>query len=372
MASQRPQRARGVCGALPIGVLALAAGACFAQGDVSSCRREADDSRRLACYDAALGTEFGRSGTDPAAPSAAPGPLSAAVGAEPPTRPAARPAPGQDEMLAAVASKTWELAPETKRGTFVVRTYQPNFVLPAHWTSSVNLAPSTPTRGTAPSALRYKSVDAKIQISLRTKVVEGLLLPQADLWFAYTQRSLWQLWDTQQSSPFRSTDYQPEAIYVIPTPPPLAPLWAGWNWRMTQLGLMHQSNGQSGALSRSWNRVYAAASVDRGDLGLVLRVFRRLRDGSNDDNPDIARYIGDTELAAAWLPGLATAQVTWRTRLGSSSRGSIQWDLTYPVDRSRPQGLRWYVQVLSGYGETLLDYNHRQTSVGTGLTLFQF
>jgi phospholipase A1 len=370
MASQRPQRARGVCRVLSIGVLALANGACLAQGDVSSCRREADDSRRLACYDAALGTQFGRSEADAATPGAAARrPRSAAVGAD---LPAASPAPGQDEMLAAVASKTWELAPETKRGTFVVRTYQPNFVLPAHWTSSVNLAPSTTTRGTAPSALRYKSVAAKIQISLRAKVVEGLLMPQADLWFAYTQRSLWQLWDTQESSPFRSTDYQPEAIYVIPTPQPLAPLWAGWQWRMTQLGLMHQSNGQSGALSRSWNRVYAAASVDRGDLGLVLRVFRRLRDGSNDDNPDIASYIGETELAAAWLPGLATAQVTWRTRLASSSRGSIQWDLTYPVDRSRPQGLRWYVQVFSGYGETLLDYNHRQTSVGTGLTLFQF
>lgn len=24
------------------------------------------------------------------------------------------------------------------------------------------------------------------------------------------------------------------------------------------------------------------------------------------------------------------------------------------------------------YGETLLDYNHRQTSLGLGLTLFQF
>ena len=343
MASQRPQRARGVCRVLSIGVLALANGACLAQGDVSSCRREADDSRRLACYDAALGTQFGRSEADGATPGAAARrPRSAAVGAD---LPAASPAPG---------------------------TYQPNFVLPAHWSSSVNLAPSTPTRGTAPSPLRYKSVDAKIQISLRTKVVEGLLMPQADLWFAYTQRSLWQLWDTQQSSPFRSTDYQPEAIYVIPTPRPLAPLWAGWHWRMTQLGLMHQSNGQSGALSRSWIRVYAAASVDRGELGLVLRVFRRLNDGSNDDNPDIARYVGDAELAAAWLPGLATAQVTWRTRLASSSRGSIQWDLTYPVDRGRPQGLRWYVQVFSGYGETLLAYNHRQTSVGTGLTLFQF
>ncbi|TXH50186.1 MAG: phospholipase [Burkholderiaceae bacterium] len=372
MASQRSQEIRGVCRLLSIGVLAMTAGPCVAQGDLSSCRREADDARRLACYDAALGTEFDRSGIDPAVPTAALGLRSAAVDAERPTRPAASPAPGQDEMLAAVAGETWELGPEAKRGTFIVRTYQPNFVLPAHWTSSVNLAPSTPTRGTAPSALRYKSANAKIQISLRTKVVEGLLLPQADLWFAYTQRSLWQFWDTQQSSPFRSTDYQPEAIYVIPTPRPLAPLWAGWHWRMTQLGLMHQSNGQSGALSRSWNRVYAAASVDRGELGLVLRVFRRLNDGSNDDNPDIARYVGDAELAAAWLPGLATAQVTWRTRLASAGRGSIQWDLTYPVDRGRPQGLRWYVQVFSGYGESLLDYNHRQTSVGTGLTLFQF
>jgi phospholipase A1 len=340
-----------------------------ARADTADCQRESDDSKRLACYDAVFGrppTASEAATTEPPGGGAQPEPSQ--HGQEAQTGQGA----GQHAMLAAVASTAWELTPDTKRGTFVVRTYLPNFVLPAHWSTSINHAPSTPTRGVAVSPLQYKPVEAKIQISLRTKVVEGLLLPDADLWFAYTQRSLWQVWDTQESAPFRSTDYQPEAIYVIPTPKSLASLPAGWTWRMSQIGLMHQSNGQSGALSRSWNRVYAGASLDHGDFGLNARVYQRLHDGGGDDNPDITRYIGNTELAAAWLPGLATAQLTWRTHLGSFSRGSAQLDWSYPVNRKRPQGLRWYVQLFTGYGETLLDYNHRQTSVGLGLTLFQF
>ena len=69
---------------------------------------------------------------------------------------------------------------------------------------------------------------------------------------------------------------------------------------------------------------------------------------------------------------IATASLTWRTDLASPRRGSLQLDWTYPVKNDQLLGLRWYVQLFSGYGETLLDYNHRQTSIGVGLSLFQF
>jgi phospholipase A1/A2 len=336
----------------------------------AECAQKTDDPARLACYDRLF-----RAAPVQIAPRAMPGTSA------PPVTPGSPPAATADtaareqadpELASTLLTKWWELTPAAKRGTFVVRTYQPNFVLPLHWSSSINQAPSTPTRGVAEGLPAYRPVDAKLQISLRAKVAEGLLLPDADLWFAYTQRSFWQVWNPQQSSPFRNTDYQPEAIYVVPVPKAWSALPGGWQWRMAQLGIVHQSNGQSGALSRSWNRVYAATTVTRGQFSLALRMQQRLGEKTDDDNPDIVRYLGNTELVASWLPGLATASVTWRTHALTGQRGSLQLDWTYPVLRSQPSGLRWYAQLFSGYGETLLDYDHRQTSLGLGLTLFQF
>jgi phospholipase A1 len=240
-----------------------------------------------------------------------------------------------------------------------------------HYTANPNPAPASPTQSPVPRSPNDKSVDVKLQISLRAKMAEGLFLPDADLWFAYTGRSQWQLWNRADSAPFRSTDYQPEAIYVLPVPEQIGILPAGWRWRMVQLGLVHQSNGQTDPLSRSWNRVYLSGGFGRGDFGLTVRAEDRLHD-SSDDNPDIARYVGNAEVVAAWLPGLATALLTWRVDMRNLNNGSLQFDWTFPVTRRQPGGLRWYVQLFTGYGESLLDYNHRQTSLGVGLSLFEF
>ncbi len=340
---------------------------------------EADAARRLACYDGLFRKTDASPAPGAAASSSATASTSAPAASSPPAPPAADTAARraldwpEGLLVSTFFNKSWELTPATKRGTFVVRTYLPNFVLPLHYTSSINATPSSPTHPAGTAQIDYRPLEAKLQISLRAKVAEGLLLPDADLWFAYTQRSLWQVWNPQESSPFRSTDYQPEAIYVIPVPEKMGTLPGGWHWRMAQLGLAHQSNGQSDPLSRSWNRVYGAVAFDRGEFGLTVRVNQRLHEApEHDDNPDLVHYIGNTEITASWLHGLATSTMTWRTNPGSWQRGSLQMDWTYPVNKAQPAGLRWYAQLFTGYGETLLDYNHYQTSLGLGLTLFQF
>jgi phospholipase A1 len=347
--------------AAPLGALTLALAApCSGAQPAGECVGENDNARRLACYDRLF-----RDGGAPGAASSAHSLSSGLATTTPGERPEALPA-------ATLFTRDWELSPAYKRGTYIVRTYQPNFFLPVHYTSSINRAPSSPTQPAGMRPPDFRPAEAKFQVSLRAKVAEGLLLPDADLWFAYTQRSLWQLWNTPESSPFRNTDYQPEAIYVVPVPSRLGMLPDGWQWRMVQLGFAHQSNGQSDPLSRSWNRIYAGAGFDRGDFGLLLRLHRRVIEYGKDDNPDVTRYIGNAEVVASWLPGRSTASLTWKTDLRSLRRGSLQLDWSYPVNPGQPAGLRWYAQLFTGYGETLIDYNHRQTTVGAGLALFQF
>lgn len=327
--------------------LGLLAAPVMAADAAGQCAAESDDHLRLACYDRSFRQPVQvNAGTTPERDGR--GPASSAM------------------------EKTWELGADDKRGTFVVRTYLPNFLLPLHYTSSVNRSSGSAATPVPAGNPGYRHIDAKLQISLRTKLVEGLLLPGADLWAAYTQRSLWQVWDASDSSPFRSTDYQPELIYVVPVPPALGSLPLGWDWRMLKLGFAHQSNGQREPLSRSWNRFTMGAGFERGEFSVLLHANQRTRFQEKDDNPELADYIGRGEVTMAWSPGASNLSLTWRTNFKSAGRGSLQLDWTHPVFAKQPTGLRWYAQIFDGYGETLLDYDHRQTSLGFGLTLFQF
>jgi phospholipase A1 len=325
-----------------------------------------DAARRLACYDRLAGrplrqpAEKDASAAPPLDGSAETSGAVPAAAAWVPTGPALRPTPG-------FLNAFWELERNNKRGTFNFIGYRPNFFLPLHASRRVNRQPASPNPQNASAELPpYRNVEAKMQLSIRTKIAQSVLLPGADLWFGYTQQSLWQLYSTQISAPFRSTDHEPELLYIVPLP---ADLPAGWKLRFGGLGLAHQSNGQALPLSRSWNRVYAMAGVERGEFSLVGRLNQRLsEDAVTDDNPDLVRFRGRLDLLAAWTPGLATATLLWRSNL--DRRGSLQLDWTFPVDGERPGGLRYYVQAFTGYAETLLDYNFRQNSIGAGVTLF--
>jgi phospholipase A1 len=51
----------------------------------------------------------------------------------------------------------------------------------------------------------------------------------------------------------------------------------------------------------------------------------------------------------------------------STGRGFAQLDWATPVSRMFG-GLKFHAQVSTGYGQTLLDYNHRQWTAGIGIS----
>lgn len=329
--------------------LALLAAAPFpaaqAQTSAADCVAIAEPATRLACYDRLHGR-----GEMPAPAASSPAAS---------TQPAA-PAVGRDSLLAA----QWDL--DGQRSTlFAPRAYKPVYLLPATWTDRVNRLPSSPAPDhTAGAELILKSVEAKYQISLKTKFAHEVFGVPVSLWGGYTQSSRWQVYNGADSRPFRETNYEPEVMLVKPLAVPLL----GWTLRMASLSLNHQSNGRALPLSRSWNRVIGGLAAERGDWVAELRPWLRLsEEASDDDNPDIEDHVGRAELRVArhWGEHALSLQLRHSLRGGARSRGSAQLDYVFPLAGA----LHGQLQLFSGYGESLIDYNLRQTKAGLGVTI---
>lgn len=148
--------------------------------------------------------------------------------------------------------RRWELSEESKLGVWNIRAYQPVYLLPVFWTSDKNEFPSSPNpQNTVKDKQELTSSEAKFQISFKTKAWENILGNNGDLWVGYTQSSRWQVYNSEESRPFRETNYEPEASLIFRTNYEIL----GLNARLLGVTLNHQSNGSSDPLSRSWNRV---------------------------------------------------------------------------------------------------------------------
>ncbi len=262
----------------------------------------------------------------------------------------------------------WELSPESKLGTWNIRSYQPVYVLPGFWTSDKNERPESPNElNTVTEAQNLKSMEGKFQLSLKTKAVENLWGDNGDVWIGYTQSSRWQVYNSEASRPFRETNYEPEASLVFRTHYDLF----GLDWRMLGLTINHQSNGRSDPLSRSWNRVMLNLGFEKDNFALMLRPWYRIEEKRADDNnPDIKNYIGRGDLTAFYRYNEHdfTLMLQHTLKGGEDNRGAMQFDWTFPISGR----LRGQFQLFDGYGESLIDYNHRATYVGLGVSLMNW
>lgn len=292
-------------------------GALAADARPQACGSVIDDAKRLRCYDGASG----------AAADAAP-------------------------------MGIWRkrIEQDADRDTFTLTALKPNYFTFSYLTDP-NLEPYE-FLGENDS---LDNGELKFQLSFQSKLADDLFNRQADLWFGYTQVSYWQAFNTDISSPFRETNYEPEIFVSFLTDYELF----GLNGGVFKLGMVHQSNGRGESLSRSWNRIFAEFVLEQGNVALSFRPWVRVDDSDDDNNPDITDYLGNYEVRAYynWDGQLFSAML--RNVFDSEHRYNAELQWSFPIKRR----LRGLVQWYNGYGENLIDHDHKNNRIAIGILL---
>ena len=242
--------------------------------------------------------------------------------------------------------------------------YQPTYILPYTYVDTPNQNPYSPRLGEASYDSRLLDEEAKYQISFRVPLLSGVLDDRTTLWFGYTQKSFWQVYDTDESAPFRETNYEPE-IFLRHR--------LGWDLgpgelTAVTLGLNHQSNGQSEPRSRSWNRIKGGVSYSYNRWLFMVNPWYRLPEkSSDDDNPDIEDYLGYADYIAVykWSDDHVLSAKLLNNLKSDNNRTSVELGYSFPIGET----LKGYIQYYNGYGESLIDYNERIQRIGIGMML---
>ncbi|OAZ89969.1 phospholipase A [Halomonas sp. G11] len=256
-------------------------------------------------------------------------------------------------------SERRQLEQESSRNPFSITTHRTNYLFPVSYNEKQNRDNFKSVSSDAPP----DSTELKFQFSAKVNLAENVLWGDyGDVYFGYTQRSWWQAFNTEASSPFRETNYEPEVFIDIDAP------WEALGWVNTRnrIAVNHQSNGRSDPFSRSWNRVYLESIFQSGDWAVTFAPHWRVPEAEgDDDNPDIERYMGYGDIRVAKRLD-DNHEVSGQLR-GNPSAGNMgtQIDYSWPAFNS----LRAHVQYYYGYGESLIDYDHRVHRLSIGFSL---
>ena len=151
------------------------------------------------------------------------------------------PAQNQAHTYSSAIDHRIALERKTLENPFVITPHRPNYAL-LTYTDTINQA------AVEEFGPELQNVEVKFQFSVKLQLARKIFNDNGYLYVAYTQKALWQMFNSRVSSPFRDTNHEPELFLTFLTRQPIL----GLTNRIISFGINHQSNGQSGTLSRSW------------------------------------------------------------------------------------------------------------------------
>jgi phospholipase A1 len=254
-----------------------------------------------------------------------------------------------------VLQKRLTLEALNRSSRFVLTPHKRNYLFPLSFTEHPNTGPYQ--REDESPLLDLSKTEVDFQLSIKILLREDLFGDNGHLYLGYTNHSLWQVYSDKDSAPFRETDHQPELILSFSND------WEilGFRNALNEVVLNHQSNGQGGLLSRSWNRVMLNTVFERGNFAFALSPWYRIPepeqefpgDPDGDDNPDITDYMGNFELNSAYQHSDDIYSIMLRNNLHADNKGALELGWSFPISSN----LRGQLKYFNGYGHSLIDYN---------------
>ncbi len=254
------------------------------------------------------------------------------------------------------AEQRESLQNQANTNPYVISLYEPTYIMPFSYVSSWNQAAEWDDG----SLENLNHTETKFQFSVKAPIWRNFFHYKNSLNLAYTQLSFWQLYN--KTPFFRETNYQPELFFssVIERP-----LFGGWNISFLNIGAVHESNGRGGDNERSWNRVYLETLISKKNWLLSIRPWYVIPGNSLKNNPHIANYLGYERVVLSYKFHQQTFSLLTYNLEHMTSRGSLELTWSFPLVRQ----FRGYVQGFTGYGQSLIEYNHYTNSASVGIAL---
>ncbi len=246
-----------------------------------------------------------------------------------------------------------------KRSSFAILPHRQSYFMPISYNDNRQTIDNLLQDVESPP---LDETEVKFQLSFKMNLWDEILGEKTQLMVGYTQKSYWQMYNSELSSLFRETNYEPEIFLSKQSNYEIF----GLNLVNSSLGFVHQSNGRSSLLSRSWNRVYANFVFQKENFVLPIKPWWRIsEDFEDDDNPDIDDYLGKYEIGMLYQWHDNEFTLMLRNLNNDNNAETFQLGWSFPLNDK----VSFYTEYFQGYGESLIDYDHKNKSFSLGFSI---